>query len=52
MKREYGDAILLGASSLKHIEQVGTLLEYQVVLWSILTPLLSEPDRPREGSLA
>jgi aflatoxin B1 aldehyde reductase len=26
LKREYGDAVLIGASSLKHIEQVGLLI--------------------------
>lgn len=26
MKREYGDSVLIGASSLKHIEQVGIIM--------------------------
>ena len=46
MKREHGDAIIIGASSLNHIEQVRILPE--LVLF-VLTLSNIEPHRPREG---
>lgn len=41
MKREYGDSVLIGASSLKHIEQV-SYLYLQLSLMKPKSPFLSQ----------
>ena len=47
MKREYGDSILIGASSLKHVEQVSVALDLDLVVYLISE--IQELDRLGEG---
>lgn len=50
MKREYGDSVLIGASSVKHTDQV-RVPQVQTVLLSVLTPLLQNLTDLEKGPL-